>query len=117
MRNLLIAAPFHYFDHPGHPDPSEGDPDRINIPIVITGLRRYVMPADRPLLPHMEALIEATHYPYKIGRNKLDLLGQIVREADLAQALGTLRRLPLGPRFDVGVETEGWCHLSGSYHS
>ena len=35
----------------------------------------------------IEALIEATHYPYKIGSDKLDLLGQIIRDADLAQAL------------------------------
>jgi hypothetical protein len=26
MRNLLIAALFHDFDHPGHPHPSENDP-------------------------------------------------------------------------------------------
>jgi hypothetical protein len=87
MRNLLIAALFHDFDHPGHPHPNEGDPDRINIPIAIAGLRRYVMPADRAFLPQVEALIEATHYPYKIGSDKLDLLGQIIRDADLAQAL------------------------------
>ena len=73
--------------HPGHPHPSEGDPDRINIPIAIAGLRRYVMPADRAFLPQIEALIEATHYPYKIGSDKLDLLGQIIRDADRAQAL------------------------------
>jgi len=30
MRNLLIAALFHDFDHPGHPLPGEQDPDRIN---------------------------------------------------------------------------------------
>jgi hypothetical protein len=48
MRNLLIAALFHDFDHPGHPHPGENDPDRINIPIAIAGLRRYIMPADRP---------------------------------------------------------------------
>jgi hypothetical protein len=47
MRNLLIAALFHDFDHPGHPHPSEGDPDRINIPIAIAGLRRYVMRRSR----------------------------------------------------------------------
>jgi len=40
MRNLLIAALFHDFDHPGHPHPGEGDPDRINIPIAIAGLRQ-----------------------------------------------------------------------------
>jgi hypothetical protein len=87
MRNLLIAALFHDFDHPGHPHPGEDDPDRINIPIAITGLRRYIMPADRPFLPEIEALIEPTHYPYKIGNDKLDLAGRIIRDADLAQAL------------------------------
>jgi hypothetical protein len=45
------------------------------------------MPADRSFLAPIEALIEATHYPYKIGSDKLDLLGQIIRDADLAQAL------------------------------
>jgi len=87
MRDLLIAALFHDFDHPGHPHPGENDPDRVNIPIAIAGLRRYVMSADRAFLPQIEALIEATHYPYKIGSDKLDLLGQIIRDADLAQAL------------------------------
>jgi len=87
LRNLLIAALFHDFDHPGHPHPGERDPDRINIPIAIAGLRRCIMPADRAFLPQIEALIEATHYPYKIGSDKLDLLGQIIRDADLAQAL------------------------------
>jgi hypothetical protein len=87
MRNLLIAALFHDFDHPGHPHPGEDDPDRINIPIAIAGLRQYILPADRPFLAEIEALIEATHYPYKIGSDKLDLLGRIIRDADLAQAL------------------------------
>ena len=87
MRNLLVAALFHDFDHPGHPQPGEDDPDRINIPIAIAGLRRYVLPADRPFLREIEALIEATHYPYKIDSDKLDLLDRIIRDADLAQAL------------------------------
>jgi 3'5'-cyclic nucleotide phosphodiesterase len=87
MRNLLIAALFHDFDHPGHPHPGEDDPDRINIPIAIAGLRLHAMPADRPFLPEIEALIEATHYPYKVASDTLDLLSQIIRDADLAQAL------------------------------
>jgi len=87
MRNLLISALFHDFDHPGHPHPGESDPDRINIQIAIAGLRRYIMPTDRAFLPAIEALIEATQFPYKIGSDKLDLLGRIIRDADLAQAL------------------------------
>src|SRR5215469_62698 len=42
IRNLLIAALFHDFDHPGHSHPGEQDPDGINIKIAITGLRRYI---------------------------------------------------------------------------
>ena len=87
MRILLIAALFHDFDHPGHPHAGERDPDRINIPIAIAGLRRYITPEDHALLPEIEAIVEATHYPYKISGDKLDLLGQIIRDADLAQAL------------------------------
>jgi hypothetical protein len=75
MRNLLIAALFHDFDHPAHPYPGEQDPDRINITIAIAGLRRYISADDRASLPEIEALIEATHYPYKTAGQGLDLLG------------------------------------------
>ena len=66
---------------------------RDQVPLVaangdaLAGLRQYLTPEDRALLPEIEALIEATHYPYKIESDKLDLLGQIIRDADLAQAL------------------------------
>jgi hypothetical protein len=65
MRNLLIAALFHDFDHPGHPHPGEQDPDRINIRIAIAGLRRHITAHDRASLPAIEALVEATHFPIK----------------------------------------------------
>ncbi|MBO0737027.1 MAG: HD domain-containing protein [Alphaproteobacteria bacterium] len=87
MRNLLITALFHDFDHPGHPHPGEDEPDRINTQIALAALRRYIMPDDRAFLPEIEALIEATQYPYKTGSDRLDLLGKIIRDADLAQAL------------------------------
>jgi 3'5'-cyclic nucleotide phosphodiesterase len=105
MRNLLIAALFHDFDHPGHPHSGEDDPDRINIPIAIAGLRRYVTPADRPFLPEIEALIEATHYPYKIASDKLDLSGRIIRDADLAQAFSPawIQQVVIGLAQEWGV--------------
>ena len=87
MRNLLITALFHDFDHPGHPHPGEDDPDRVNIQIALAGLRRYIMPTDCAFLSEIEALIKATQYPYKIGSENLDLLGKIIRDADLAQVL------------------------------
>jgi hypothetical protein len=90
MRNLLVAAMFHDFDHPGHPHPGEEDPDQININIAIAGLRRYITPDDRASLPEIEATIEATHYPFKATGKELDLLGRIIRDADLAQALSSV---------------------------
>ena len=90
MRNLLITALFHDFDHPGHPHPGEDEPDRVNIQIAVAGLRRYIMPDDRVYLPEIESLIEATQYPYTTESDKLDLLGKIIRDADLAQALSSV---------------------------
>lgn len=87
IRNLLIAALFHDFDHPGQPHPGEVDPDGVNIALAIAALRRHVALEDRPFLPAIEALIDATHYPYTIDGAALDLPGLIIRDADLAQAL------------------------------
>jgi len=106
MRNLLIAALFHDFDHPGHSHRGEEDPDRLNIDIAIASLRRHIMPIDRPCLPEIEALIEATHYPYKITSDALDLLGNIIRDADLAQALSPvwIQQVVIGLAEEQGVK-------------
>jgi len=87
MRTLLIAALFHDFDHTGRPHRGDEDPDGINIEIATSGLRRYLASDDRALMSEIEALIEATHFPYRVDSQKLDLLGNIIRDADLAQAL------------------------------
>lgn len=87
IRHLLIAALFHDFDHPGHPHPAADDPDSVNIALAIAGLRRHLATEDQAFLPAIEGLIEATHYPYTVGGNALDLSGQIIRDADLAQVL------------------------------
>jgi hypothetical protein len=105
MRNLLVAALFHDFDHPGHPHPEE-DPDRINIKIAISGLRRYTIQGDRASLPEIEALIEATHYPYKTAGKQLGLLAKIIRDADLAQALSPvwIQQVVIGLAQEWGVK-------------
>jgi 3'5'-cyclic nucleotide phosphodiesterase len=90
IRNLLIAALFHDFDHPGHPHPGADDPDGINIARAIAALRRHIAVEDRLFLPAIEALIEATHYPYAVAVEQLDLSAKIIRDADLAQALSPI---------------------------
>jgi hypothetical protein len=105
MRNLLIAALFHDFDHPGHSHPGENDPDRINIQIAVAGLRRHILPAEHVFLPEIETLIEVTQYPYKVSGDKLDLRGQIIRDADLAQALSSawIQQIVIGLAAEWGV--------------
>ena len=73
--------------HPGHPHPSEGDPDRIKHPdrnrrlaAIRNACRSCFYCTDR-------STDRGDPLPYKIGNDKLDLLGQIIRDADLAQAL------------------------------
>jgi hypothetical protein len=85
-RNLLIASLFHDFDHPGHSHPGTNS-DWLNIEVAIAALRRHILPEDQDALPEIEALIRATEFPYKHRGSSLDLAGQILRDADLSQAL------------------------------
>jgi hypothetical protein len=82
VRNLLVASLFHDFDHSGQ----LGDDD-LNIEKAIRGLRKYATEADRPHLHDIETLIRITEYPYRIPSSNLDLLCQILRDADVSQAL------------------------------
>jgi hypothetical protein len=82
MRILLIAALFHDFDHSG----LLGDDD-INIMRAVRGLKRHLLEEDKPHLPDIIELIETTEYPYKKNSAQLGLLAQIIRDADLTQAL------------------------------
>src|ERR1700756_5663229 len=60
-----------------------GRSGRVNIGRSIAALHRHIASKDRPFLPR----IEATHYPYAVAGEQLDLTGQIIRDADLAQSL------------------------------
>jgi len=81
MRNLLIAAMFHDFDHPG----KTGNDD-LNIEIAIRGLRKHLAQEDVGHLSDIEALIRPTQFPYVIDVSTLSLSGQILRDADASQA-------------------------------
>jgi hypothetical protein len=59
----------------------------LNIEVAIAALRRHILPEDRDALPEIEALIRATAFPYKDAGSSLGLAGQILRDADLSQAL------------------------------
>lgn len=84
MRNLLIAAMFHDFDHSG----ILGNDD-LNIARAVRGFVNYALPEDQKFEKEIIFLIEATEYPHRISSEKLPLSGLILRDADLAQALSS----------------------------
>lgn len=82
MRNLLVAALFHDFDHTG-----KGGTDDKNITNAIAGFTEHMLEEDRPYGREIRRLIVATQFPYVVDVAEDDLLGQIIRDTDLSQAL------------------------------
>lgn len=81
-RDLLIAALCHDVDHCG----MQGDDD-LNITRALRWLDKHALAQDRPRMPHIMAMIRATEFPHKTPSESLGLCSQILRDADLAQAL------------------------------
>ncbi len=81
-RGLLIAGMFHDFDHSG----KTGN-DGAQIQRAVEGLERHILREDRELQSYIVSLIRMTQFPYMVPSNQLDLLGQIIRDADMAQCL------------------------------
>lgn len=82
-RNLLIAALFHDYGHPGLPQD-----DLINIETAVDALRQYILKEDAPYLAEIIMIIETTQYPHKDYGENLTLLQAIIRDADLGQTFG-----------------------------
>jgi len=82
MRNLLIAAIFHDFNHTG-----VVGPDEKNISLALEALRKFILPEDEEYLEEITRILKGTEYPYKVPTEKMDLLVQIIREADTSQCL------------------------------
>jgi hypothetical protein len=82
MRDILVAALFHDFDHSG----MLGNDD-LNIERAVRALIKYQLPEDRPRISHIIALIRATEYP-PTTKNET-LCADILRDADLSQAFST----------------------------
>ncbi len=81
-RNVLIAALFHDFDHTGKPGP-----DKANIARAVAGLKKHLAPEDTGEFENIATLIKATEYPHTTPSEEVGLSGQILRDADLSQAL------------------------------
>ena len=82
MRNLLIAALFHDFDHSG----LMGNDD-LNIERAIRGLKKFILEEDKEYIEEIIILVRATEFPYKVPSGTLSLAERIIRDADMSQAL------------------------------
>jgi len=80
MRNLLIAALFHDFDHPG----IMGNDD-LNIERAVRAFKKYIIEEDFVDQQNIISLMWATEYPYKTNSAELSLPHQIIRDADMGQ--------------------------------
>lgn len=80
IRNILIAAIFHDFDHSG----MLGQDD-LNIARALRALDTHLLPEDREHQKEIAWLIEITEYPYKTPSDEIPLRALILRDADMAQ--------------------------------
>ena len=80
LRNMLIAALFHDYNHCG----KTGN-DAANIALAIEGLKQHILPIDEPYLDEIVSYIKATEYPHKEGEMPLPAL--IIRDADISYTL------------------------------
>lgn len=81
IRNLLVAALFHDFDHRGILSD-----DDLNIERAIRGLDGCLLAEDEPYRDDIVAIIRATEYPHKESAAGLTLSEMIIRDADVLQA-------------------------------
>lgn len=81
-RDLLIGGLFHDFDHSG-----VAGHDDLNIQRAIRGLKEHIQPEDEEAFEDIAEIIRPTEYPYKVASDTLPLSAQILRDADLSQAM------------------------------
>ena len=114
MRNLLIAAMFHDFDHTG-----VAGPDSVNIERAVAALRKYILPEDWDHLAEIENLIQLTQFPYEIPSDKVNLPARILRDADVSQALNPawVQHVVFGLAKEWGKKPIEVLRTQGAFHN
>ncbi|MDO8585002.1 MAG: hypothetical protein Q7R85_02680 [bacterium] len=113
VRTLLIAALFHDFDHTGVPGP-----DAANIERAIAGLKQHLAPEDAGEFENIAELIKATEFPHTSPSEAVGLSGQILRDADLSQALSVawIQQVVFGLATEWGKTPLEVLKLQGPFH-
>ena len=101
LRNMLIAALFHDYNHSGE----KGD-DALNIKASIKGLKAHILPMDEPFFDEICSYIRATQFPHIEG--ELSLPAKIIRDADITYTLGDvwIQRVNFGLNKESGMSTK-----------
>lgn len=68
----------------------ESSDDDVNIARAILALRQHLLPEDRGLISWIEGYIQDSRHPYLVPSEELELPSQILRDADMAQALDSV---------------------------
>lgn len=99
-RNLLIAAMWHDFDHPG----IKGNDD-LNVERAVRGFRKHILEEDKKYEDCIVKIIRASEYPYKEKTDSLPLTCQIIRDADMGQvfAMAWLQQVVFGLSQEWGM--------------
>jgi hypothetical protein len=82
IRNLLIAALYHDFNHTG-----KKVTDSVNIALSLDALKNKILPSDLIEYLHIENIILATEFPHKTPESDLSLSQKIICDVDVSQAL------------------------------
>ena len=101
LRNILIAALFHDYNHPG-----ETGNDAKNIEVAIKGLKTFILHSDKPYLDEICYYIKATQFPHL--KMDLTLPAKIIRDVDVAYTLSDawIQTVSFGLSEEIGLSTE-----------
>jgi hypothetical protein len=101
LRNMLIAALMHDYNHRG-----EKGPDSVNIENAIKGLRNCILPEDLPYIDEIIFYIKGTEFPHKAM--ELTLPAMIIRDSDIAYTLSPswIQKVNWDLSREVGISVE-----------
>lgn len=102
MRNLLIAALFHDFNHSG----KLRGRDHEEVEVAIMSLKNYLLPEEGREFEDIATLIKATQFPYVIPDEDLSVSAMILRDADMSQNFSPvwIQQCWLGLAEEMGVD-------------
>jgi hypothetical protein len=101
LRNMLIAALFHDYNHSG-----KSGNDAYNIEYAIHGLKTFILDEDRTCIEEISEYIRGTQFPHL--DMELTLAGKILRDVDITYTLSDtwIQTVGFGLAQEIGISTE-----------